>query len=196
MKRMYMPIVALLCLVALPACSFFGEVDVDVAPYNVLQAEGDFELRHYESLLLATTEMPEGMDGTSTPFFKLFDYISGNNQKDETIEMTAPVFLDQASSVTKSMSFVLPLNFKMATAPSPLDPAVTLQEIRDYTVATVKFTGFLSQNAIGVEEKRLRDWIADKGLEITGAAKAAGYNPPYTIPFLRRNEIVIPVVRP
>lgn len=196
MNRLSTFCAALVCLVGLSACSLFGDVGVEVAPYEVMEADGDFEVRHYESLLLVTTQMPEGMDATSTPFFKLFDYISGNNDKAENISMTAPVFLDQANSSTQAMSFVLPLKFTLANAPPPSDPAVKLQEIRAYTVAVIRFSGFLDQEAIAVQERRLQDWISTNGFEVAGPAKAAGYNPPYTLPFLRRNEIMIPLVNP
>ncbi|MFB0991922.1 MAG: heme-binding protein, partial [Rhodospirillales bacterium] len=105
----------------------------------------------------------------------------------------APVFMDQSGQITKAMSFVLPAHFSLETAPTPIDPGVKLNEITDYRVAVINFSGFLNQDTISTHRSLLQNWIAGRGLNITGVAKAAGYNPPFTLPFLRRNEILIPI---
>lgn len=174
----------------------FGKSDVEIAPYTVLEKEANLELRHYERLVLVTTAMPDGMDSQNSPFYKLFDYISGKNEGTKEIPMTAPVFMDQADSTTESMSFVLPENFTIETAPPPQDPAVKLEEIKDYTVAAITFSGLLKQKNIDKHKAILEEWITRKGFKKTGAVKAAGYNPPFTIPALRRNEVLIPVKKP
>ena len=174
----------------------FGDVSVKIAPFELIEADGVFALRHYEQLVLVSTKMPEGMNGTSGPFRKLFDYISGNNEKKEQIAMTAPVFLDQVGQTTKSMSFVLADDRSLKMAPLPLDLGVKLTELSDYTVAVVTFSGFLNKKTISTNKTLLKIWIAERDLKITGAAKAAGYNPPFTLPFLRRNEVFIPIERP
>ena len=150
-------------------------------------------MRHYERLVLASTDTTDGMDSVSAPFYKLFKYISGKNSKTQKIAMTAPVFMDQSGQTTEAMSFVLPEGFSLATAPPPSDPAVKLTELSDYTVVAMSFSGFLNQKSISTHRNLLQNWIADRGLKIIGKAKAAGYNPPFTLPFLRRNEILIPV---
>jgi hypothetical protein len=185
-----------LCVMALSGCSVFGHSGVEIAPYEVLEKEDALELRHYERLVLVTTAMPTGMNEQSDPFYKLFDYISGKNESTKEIPMTAPVFLDQTDETTESMSFVLPESFSIETAPIPKDPAVKLEEIVDYTVAAITFSGSLNQDTINTHKIILEEWIARKGFEKRGAAKAAGYNPPFTIPALRRNELLIPVIRP
>ena len=180
----------------LSACSMFGEVSVDVAPFEIIEANGAFELRHYERLVLVSTNMPNGMDTVSRPFRRLFDYISGKNAKKEQIVMTAPVFMDQVGDTTEAMSFILPENQSLITAPSPLNPEVKLTEYVDYNVAVITYRGFLNQKTISAHKVLLENWVALRGLKIIGEAKAAGYNPPFTIPFLRRNEIFIPIEMP
>jgi hypothetical protein len=181
---------------ALLGCSVFGHSGVKIAPYEVLEKEDELELRHYERLVLVTTAMPSGMNDQSDPFYKLFDYISGKNELTKEIPMTAPVFMDQADETTEFMSFVLPESFSIETAPTPKDPAVKLEEIVNYTVAAITFSGSLNQDTINTHKIILEEWIARKGFEKRGAAKAAGYNPPFTIPALRRNEVLIPVIKP
>ena len=185
-----------LSVMTLSGCSMFGHSGVEIAPYEVLEKEAALELRHYERLVLVTTAMPSGMNDQSDPFYKLFEYISGENESTKEITMTAPVFLDQTDEATDFMSFVLPENFSIETAPLPQNPAVNLKEIVNYTVAVITFSGTFNQDNINAHKIALEEWIAGKGFEIKGAAKAAGYNPPFTIPALRRNEVLIPVVKP
>lgn len=193
MRCLSTQLVAAFSLCILSACSVFGDVNVKVAPYEVIETDGAFEMRHYERLVLASTDTTDGMDSVSAPFYKLFKYISGKNSKTQKIAMTAPVFMDQSGQTTEVMSFVLPEGFSLATAPPPSDPAVKLTELSDYTVVAMSFSGFLNQKSISTHRNLLQNWIADRGLKIIGKAKAAGYNPPFTLPFLRRNEILIPV---
>jgi hypothetical protein len=176
----------------LPGCSVFGHSGVEVAPYRVLEKEQAFELRHYERLVLVTTKM-SGLSEQRSPFSKLFDYISGDNDVSGSIPMTAPVFMDQGDNQSETMSFVLPADISLEAAPVPKDPSVRLEELTDYTVAAITFNGRLQQENISAHKAQLEEWIAKKQYKITGPAKAAGYNPPFTLPHLRRNEVLIPV---
>jgi len=185
-----------LCVMALAGCAIFGQSGVEMAPYEVLEKEETMELRHYKRLVLVTTAMPDGMNEQKDPFYKLFDYISGKNDSTKEISMTAPVFLDQAGESTERMSFVLPDNFSLETAPPPEDPAVQLEELVDYTVAARTFSGPFTQETINRQKGILEEWMIRKGFEKGGPAKAAGYNPPFTIPAFRRNEVLIPVRTP
>jgi hypothetical protein len=171
----------------------FGDVSVDIIPYETIEKNDSFEVRRYKRLVFASTLMSEGLDSAYGPFRKLFDYISGNNTNTQKIAMTAPVFLDQLEKTTETMSFVLPENFSLPTAPLPKDKAVKLSELRNLTVAVISFSGFLNQGSILVHRAKLQNWIMERGFKIIGVPKAAGYNPPFTLPFLRRNEILIPI---
>ncbi len=173
-----------------------GNSNVEIAPYSVLEKDNNLELRHYDQLILVSTPMNEGMDGQNEPFSKLFRYISGNNDEVQKIPMTAPVFMDQENQKTETMSFVLPKSYNMNDAPRPQDPTVELEELKDYTVASIIFSGFLNQDNINKHKRILEQWIEEKGYTRTGPVKAAGYNPPFTIPALRRNEVLIPVKKP
>ena len=189
-------LIVILSALCLSACTMFGDISVNVAPFELISADGPFEVRHYERLVLASTKMPQGMNSASGPFRRLFDYISGNNEKKENIAMTAPVFMDQSGQTTEAMSFVLPENLSLISAPPPANPAVKLVEISNYTVAVVSFSGFLNQKSISTNKTLLENWIANRGFKTIGMAKATGYNPPFTLPFLRRNEVFIPIKRP
>lgn len=195
MKKAVKVIGLLIICLTVSACSVFGRSGVEIAPYTVLKKDGDFELRYYPELILVSTPM-QGMQDQRSPFGKLFDYISGENQKSQKISMTAPVFLDQIDSQAETMSFVMPKDFSLASTPLPSDPSVKLELITDYTVATVTFNGRLKQNRIDGYKQQLQVWIEKNNLTTTGAAKAAGYNPPFTLSPFRRNEVLIPVQKP
>jgi len=187
-------LIAIIGSIILSGCSVFGVSNVETAPYKVLEKSEDFELRHYDSLILVSTSM-SSMGEDNKPFRKLFNYISGRNANEQEISMTAPVFMNREGDNTTKMSFVMPADFSIADTPTPQDPDITIDEINDYTVATIQFSGLLNQDNITKHEAMLRNWIAEKNYNVIGDAKAAGYNPPFTIPALRRNEILIPVAK-
>ncbi len=179
----------------LGGCSVFGKSDVKIAPYDVLEKNEQFEVRHYKSLILVTTPMIN-LNEKKNPFYKLFNYISGGNDQKKQISMTAPVFMDKKDDMTETMSFVMPNDFSIKTTPVPIDKAINIEEINDYTVATIKFSGRLSQENIAEHQKILDNWITAKKYKVIGQPKTAGYNPPFTIPALRRNEILVPIEKP
>lgn len=193
-------------LLGVAACSVFGGAAAPEPDYDVILAEPPFDLRDYGELVVATTPMT---DGSGAAFGRLFDYISGANSGARDIAMTAPVLNTDAADGAKiamtapvlqgregarEMIFVLPDGLTPQTAPVPTDPRVTLATIPPRRVAVVRYSGFLTRRAT-TEEARLREWISRKGLRSTGPAEVAGYNPPWTLPPYRRNEVLIPVER-
>ena len=107
--------------------------------------------------------------------------------------MTAPVFLNQDNQQSTVMSFVLPEKFDINTTPKPNDPSLTIESKMDSTLATVRFNGRLTQTRINQFEQQLKQWLTTSQYKAIGSAQAAGYNPPFTLPSYRRNEILIPV---
>jgi len=207
-------LIVTLALLGLSGCSVFGESSVEIAPYEVIENVDDakIEIRNYESMVLVSTPI-EG-DGRNSAFRKLFGYISGDNdgareismtapvfmdddneQQGLEIPMTAPVFMDGAANEAPMMSFVMPSDFTLDNTPKPSDSDVTISEIKDYQVAVVIFNGRLSQNNIEKHRNILEQWIVDNGYVVTGDVKTAGYNAPFTLPAMRRNEVLIPVAR-
>lgn len=203
--------------VLLTGCSALA--DIETAKYDVLKSTDEkpvMEVRHYPSLVLVST--PMGGEGRNGAFGRLFDYISGANTGEAKIEMTAPVIMDDKageqaepegvkipmtapvfmdeSAETAMMSFVLPAKYTIETVPKPMSDEVVLSEVKDYTVAAIIFSGRLSESNIAKHKKILQDWVAEEGLTVTGPIKTAGYNAPFTLPMLRRNEVLIPVEKP
>jgi len=118
--------------------------------------------------------------------------IMQNQDAGQKIEMTAPVFMSNQGE-NQTMSFVLPVQYDFQTAPKPANSSVRLEEIKDYKVAALQFSGLLNEKNIQRHHSLLQNWIDNSDYQKTGSYMTAGYNPPWTLPFLRRNEILIPV---
>jgi hypothetical protein len=91
------------------------------------------------------------------------------------------------------MRFFLPSQYDVSNAPRPIHPEVSLEEIPAKTVAVIRYSGYNSDNKIEKHEKILRDVIAQKGYDIAGEKTVFGYDAPWRLWWLRRNEVVIPI---
>jgi hypothetical protein len=190
----------------------FGQNNVDSAPYSLLKADETLkiEIRNYESMVLVSADMSG--DGRNSAFRKLFRYISGENQGAKEIAMTAPVFMNgdqpsgQGTEIAMTapvlmnnqdgksmMSFVMPKDFTLQNTPKPKDPTLLVSEVKNYKVATIQFSGTLSESNVAEHTKILQDWMKTAGYIAISAPVEAGYNGPMTLPMLRRNEILIQI---
>lgn len=191
-------------------CSVFGAETVEIAPYSVIEKVEDknIEIREYASLVLVSA--PMGGKGRNGAFGKLFQYISGANEGETDITMTAPVLMDEKekqgteipmtapvfmdeNASAPTMSFVLPADYTLETAPKPTNPDVTLSELTSYKVATIRFNGRLTDGNISRHRKILENWLAQSDYKAKSAPVTAGYNAPFTLPMMRRNEVLIEI---
>ncbi|MDH3223534.1 MAG: heme-binding protein [Gemmatimonadota bacterium] len=166
----------------------------ETAEYELLEAEGDFEIRAYPDLVLVSAPRTSSSLRDGSSFTKLFRYISGDNAAGEKIAMTTPVFMSEESGGGK-MSFVVPKQVALTGAPRSLEPEVELETMQRGSYAAVRFSGDLGPQAVERQTARLRSWIQGRGLSVDGPRLVAGYDPPFTPPFLRRNEVLLPVRR-
>ncbi len=195
-------------IVFIPGCTVFGIRYVEEPDYHVEKTDGPFELRHYPEYLIAETEVRSNYDDASSiAFSRLFDYISGKNKSDSKIQMTAPVLQDTSGDEIQMtapvlqtsqgerwmMAFVLPAEYTLETAPRPTDPLVQLRRVPAEQVASLRYTGRLSEESIQTHSERLQDWLAANNYPSRSDARSAGYDPPWTLWFLRRNEIHISI---
>ena len=175
------------------------------AKYQVLFKDQDFELRNYESLVQAEVSVTGSREEAGSKAFNLlFQYISGANisrhkidmtapvAQSEKIDMTAPVGVAQNGS-TWTVSFVLPANYTLETSPEPSNPRVVLKSFPARQIATVRYAGGDDESTYQQHLKALKNWMQTRQLNPTGELIWARYNPPFTPPFWRRNEILMPV---
>jgi len=181
---------------------------VETPSYQVEAKAGQIEVRAYAPLLAAEVRVRgERRAAINRGFRTLADYIFGNNtaaakvamtapvtqSASEKIEMTAPVTQSQAGEGAWAVRFILPAEYTLQTVPRPNDPAVALIEEPARRFAAIRFSGGASESALAAKENALRDYLAANQLVATGPAVYAFYDPPWTPPFLRRNEILVPL---
>lgn len=188
----------LLCASAL-AASGCATSHVEEAPFSVRTTQADFEVRDYGPLVLAETTVEGGAwNSRFDGFTPLADYIFAKKRSGDTIAMTAPVTQAPARASGQdgdawTIAFVMPAGMTLETMPPTNDPRVRLVETRPRTMAVHKFTGMADAGDMARAETRLREWIAGAGLTPRGDAEYAFFDPPWTMPFLRRNEVMIEV---
>ena len=165
--------------------------------YRVMSTLPDHvEIRSYGPLVAVETRT-DGDEGDA--FSRLFRYITGANAEKQTIKMTAPVaqtggarFGGQAAAGTQTMQFILPARLAK-NPPAPTDPKVEVVTVPARTLAVIRFSGSFGRRNLDTHLARLRDVLAAAGRKSDGAPIFLGYDPPFTIPFLRRNEVALQV---
>lgn len=184
-------------------------------PYQVLRQFPQFELRHYPSYVVAEVEVSGDFDRASNAGFgPLVSFIGGRNHASSkiamtapvlqepagtdgtTIAMTAPVLQEPASQGRHIVQFVMPADMHLTQMPTPADGRVKLRLVAAHDAAAVRYSGFASAAKY---DSKLTALIADlqrAGLEVAGSPRSARFDPPWTPPFLRRNEVIIPVKQP
>ena len=183
--------------------------DVEQASYTVLQKSGAVELRRYAPTLVAeTTVAGEQGKAINEGFKRIADYIFGNNTSSSAIAMTAPVLQQPSEKIPMTapvlqapsgkgwqVQFVMPASYTLATLPKPNNPEVRLRKVGAHPVAAITFSGMADEEALREQTEALRAYLAEHHLRSAGAPVYAFYNPPWTLPFLRRNEVLIPITQ-
>lgn len=193
------------------ACMISGAMDVmavEEAAYTVLESDNNFEIRDYAPHIVAETVVDGDLEGAGNKAFNsLFRYISGANRSREKVAMTTPVAQAPAGEKIKMtapvgqmriqdswvVSFMMPAEYTLETLPQPEDPAVSLRQVPARRMAAVRYSGFWSEKRYLKNRLKLESWIRQRGLTIAGDPVWARYNSPFTLWFMRRNEILIAV---
>ena len=183
---------------------------IEEPKYTVIEKSEAYELRAYSPKVVAETLVSGSMDKASSAGFRLIaDYIFGNNTsrtggnekismtapvtmepKSEKISMTAPVSMEQAGGQWR-VHFVMPGQYTLETLPRPNNPAVTLREVPASNYAVIRFSGLAGEDKVANKTADLMTWLDSKGITPIGKPELARYNPPWTLPFLRRNEVMV-----
>ena len=190
-----------------PLSKAFGPINSEMAPYDVVSRSSQYEIRRYQSQLWAQVDYTVNPSGamesqTSMGFQPLFQYITGKNEGNEKIPMTAPVIMQQlvASNGQRRMAFIMPASrfTKLDQLPKPTDSNVKLIAVNDPLVfACIQFNMDLTKDLLVAREAELRAAARADGVALVGALESVrigGYNPPRTAPELRTNDVCIPLV--
>lgn len=188
-------------------CELFGVQDNEEAAHKILKKDGNIEIRQYEDMIVAeTTVVGSDYDRAGNRAFRILAaYIFGNNVSQKKIKMTIPVYLEKekikmTTPVLKNKTkegwtfqFVMPKKWTMKTLPKPKDKRVKLKKVKGYKVAVLRYSGFMGERRMKKKAKILKRWIKKKGHKITSKVRGAGYNPPWTLPPFRRNEVMFEI---
>jgi hypothetical protein len=192
---------------------------IEEPKYVVIEKSEPFELRSYAPRIVAEVKVEGDLDSAASQGFRLIaGYIFGKNQVAEKIAMTAPVGVEPSDQNKSSkiamtvpvaiegaksfespnnqwtVSFVMPSEYTLATLPKPLNSQVKIREVPAEKRAVILFTGFNSAEKTQEKTLLLQDWIKSKNWKTTGDPQFARYNPPWSLPFLRRNEVMIQIL--
>ena len=161
----------------------------ETARYEVIKTiSKKIEIREYKDLVLATISTKEGSE--SNNFRTLFKFISGENEQDQKIKMTTPVFQENAQN-EKSMSFVMPDRFNENNLPKPKNKNVKTEYIKNTKFIAIRFSGRATDKNFNKYQKVLENAIEENGLEADLINPInAYYNSPWTIPLFKKNEVL------
>jgi effector-binding domain-containing protein len=179
--------------------------DVETPNYEIIRKDNNIEVRRYNPMIIALVQMQGQRKEISGDGFRILaDYIFGNNTVQKDIAMTAPVQQQSSKKIAMTapvqyqpeneewnISFVMPSEYSIKDLPKPNNDRVTIKEIPAKDFAVIRFSGTSSDENVKKHEEKLMQYIIDNKIEITGAPKYAFYNPPWTLPPMRRNEVMI-----
>jgi len=193
-----------------------ADSDVEHARYSVIASAGSIEIRDYAPQIVAETTVAGERDAAiNEGFRRLAGYIFGDNQPAGKIAMTAPVVQEKGTGVKGAgekvamtapvgqaregdgwnVRFTMPADYTMAKLPKPNNAAVKLIEVPGKRMAAIRFSGVVSETDLAEQEAKLRDYVQQKGLTPKGAPQYAFYDPPWTLPWNRRNEVMVEIPR-
>jgi len=220
---MYTLLVIVAILLVWTLVSFFFNRSVASPKYSVLEDRGGYEIRLYEPYLTAEVEVSGTYDEAINQGFRILaDYIFGNNTKQTDIAMTAPVVesendsekmamtapvlvkdnevlamtapvTESGNAETRTISFVMPFEYTLETLPKPNNPEIKIVPQAERKVAVLRFSWLRSSERVAEKKEKLLSLLAGDGIVTKGLPEYAGYNAPFTAPWLNRNEIMIEI---
>jgi SOUL heme-binding protein len=180
--------------------------NVEQPKYTTLFAAGSNEIREYAPVIAAEVNVTGDRSAAiQTGFRTIAAYIFGANKPHAKIAMTAPVEqqsqkIAMTAPVTQQSNgrdwivrFIMPASWTIETLPEPSDPRVKLVPIPERRMAVIRFSGWATDSLIASKTAELRAFVSQRKLDAVGEPVLAFYNPPWTLPFLRRNEVMLEV---
>ena len=185
---------------------------IEEPSYQVIDTYEDFEIRRYDSYLVAEVDVDGGFDDAGNSAFRILaGYIFGDNQAAQKMEMTAPVETRSSGKGEKmamtapvtatdgddegqtTFAFVMERKYTLDTLPVPNDERIRIREVPEKVVAVRRYSGRWTQAKYMENEEILRAALAEAGITITSDPVLARYNSPFSLPIMRRNEVMFEV---
>jgi len=181
---------------------------IETPKYELIEKKDGYEVREYAPYIRAEVTLNGAYKDTLySGFRKVADYIFGNNTKKSGIAMTAPVLQDQPQKIAMTapvlqdrsgdgkytVAFVMPSEYTLDTLPKPNNAEVTLREMPKQRYAVLKFGGYATEKRAQKKIDAVLDALKRDGVTPSGAPMVAQYDPPWTPPYMRKNEIHVPI---
>ena len=210
-------------LIAWTAVSYFFERSIASPEYSVFEKKEGYEIRNYKPYITAQAEVTGSYDDALNQGFRILaDYIFGNNTKQTNIAMTAPVteskdesekismtapvlvqeneklamtapVIESGDEQTRTISFVMPFKYTLDTLPKPNNPEVKIVPQEARKVAVLRFSWFRNSERVIKKKQELLTLLDRDGIVPKSAPEYAGYNAPFTAPWLNRNEVMVEI---
>ncbi len=181
--------------------------DVEQAKYEVVKADGAIELRDYAPMIVAQVSVEgERKEAINKGFRLIADYIFGNNSASQKVAMTAPVIQQPSEKIAMTapviqqpdgnawkVQFVMPASYTLKTLPKPNNKQVKLLEVEGKRFAAIRFSGRSTAESLEQRTDELNAYIKAEKLKTLSAPTYAFFNPPWTLPPFRRNEVMVEI---
>ena len=187
-KMQILIIVLIILFIGWIAYGYFSVRSVEQLNYKILDDSKEYEIRLIDEHITAETNLKGTFQSGGNDAFRIIaGYIFGNNKKRQKIAMTTPVIIDDETKDSK-FSFVMPSEYTLDTLPEPIDSRVKLVKVEPYKVAVLRFSGFFRDNNYKKHKEELIHYLERDNLRFSRII-SAGYNPPWTPPFMTRLEV-------
>lgn len=198
-------IILLSILLIWMAISFFTS-RVSEPTYKLIKKADGFEIRKYDSYILAKVDVKGNYkEATNEGFRILAGYIFGGNQRNLSIKMTAPVVESNASekiamtapvletnstsTEMRTISFVMPQQYNLNSLPIPNNT----DKVPARFVAVLSYSWYTNEARVNKKKEQLIEMLKKQNIEVLAQPQNARYNPPWTVPFMIRNEILVDI---
>ena len=203
-KKIFVTTILLLSVLAFGA-AMIGPImsNVEVPAYKILKKEQNIEIRQYPPLIIAEVKTAGSRQASISDGFRILaDFIFGNNEGEKRLSINGPITQQEGIKIAMTApvqqektdaewatSFIMPSKFSIDTIPNPIDDRIKIIQIPSKRYAVITFSGRSTEENLTKHTNELEKYMNGSSYSKVGNAKYAFYNPPWTLPFLRRNEV-------
>ena len=203
-KKIFVTTILLLSVLAFGA-AMIGPImsNVEVPAYKILKKEQNIEIRQYPPLIIAEVKTAGSRQASISDGFRILaDFIFGNNEGEKRLSINGPITQQEGIKIAMTApvqqektdaewatSFIMPSKFSIDTIPNPINDRIKIIQIPSKRYAVITFSGRGTEANLTKHTNELEIYMNGSSYSKVGNAKYAFYNPPWTLPFLRRNEV-------